>query len=118
MGINMSPEKLLREALCEYLDKEGTSRTGAYRDIIVDLLHIASKDEELKKSIRTLINRKPDLHYLLEIGWEGYLEECKEAELDEAFNTERKKLPLLINKEWHYKEAKDIYKKRLESGPL
>lgn len=110
----MIPIDYLKKALQAYINEHGASELGAYRDVVTDLLHLMREDTSIHKSQPCLLNGKPDSRNLLNDAWDAFQEELLNKEIEEIDkHAAKKKLPLLVNRKWEFKEAENYYKKQL-----
>lgn len=111
---SLNPKELIREVVRLYAEDQGASTFGSYRDVVIDLLHLASDDKALMKdTYLATLKGKADLHQILDEGWSGYLEERQNNEIEKIGNIKRKDLPLHIHDEWEFEESKEYFKERL-----
>lgn len=109
----MTPKDYLKKALQAYINEHGASELGAYRDVATDLLHLMREDTSVHKSLPSLVG-KPDCRYILDEAWDAFQEELLNKEIEEIDkHAAKKKLPLLVNRKWEFKDAEVYYKEQL-----
>jgi len=101
---------LLKQAIALYLNEDGASDYGAYRDAITDVLHLAYEKFKPMKSLQPL------QAFTQGSAWEAFQEELEQKEHDEINRLhQQKKLPLHIHKKWFFPTSK-LYFDQLLKG--
>jgi hypothetical protein len=96
------------------LYKKEATAFGAYRDAVTDILHLLRADKTAQKNLHSRFG-KPDYFHVCSEGWDVFLEECVNAEIEIIDKAARKnQLPLLINHKWEFAEAVEYYKELMK----
>ncbi len=122
------PKKLtakdhIRKAIKGYLEDHEASQMGSYCDLMIDLLHIAFNDKELRKEwlkpdkgITSNPNWTVTLKdQILGNGYANFEEEREQLESDFLYGINPEDLPLYINHEWEWEFMADEFEKRLKN---
>lgn len=101
-------KKLIRETLKAYQEEDGATEKGSYRDLVTDLLHIAS----MKKTYKGR-----DIHCeILDEAWDMYLEERKTKEQDRITKIPAKDLSLHLHDEFEFEESRSYLEERIKEA--
>lgn len=110
-----TPKDLIREAVRLYQEEQGATSLGSYRDVVTDLLHTAAEDKSLHKDLPK-IDKRTDLHYILDEGYDMYQEERRNAEAEKIGSIKEENLPLHINDDFEFEENRADFKRRLSGS--
>lgn len=111
----MNARDHIKAAIQIYRDYDGATDFGSYRDLVTDMLHILKADTAAHKVLPTQ-NGYPDYFHVCNEGWDIFVEECVNAEINIIDKAAREnKLPLLVNHKWEYSDAEEYYKEKLKN---
>lgn len=106
--------ELLRQAVQEFLQTDDATNQGAYRDAITDLLHLAYKDEKIRKAFREN-SRDNFLDYLfydiLENGYGVFEEEAENRDMGDLIKFPIEKVRTYVT---HFSNCRKKILKRVE----
>lgn len=107
---------LIEEAIHEYQSGDEATRLGSFRDLVTDLLHLASSDEILCAEQ----NNPPDwdgkLEGLILTGAVGvFYEEKQTQEYEKVSAIPADELPLYIGHEWAWATSKQLFQERIKN---
>jgi len=122
MARKLNARDHLKKAIKYYLEVDGASNIGSYRDVITDTLHLAFKDKKLRKEwvkpdkgVKDNANWDATLKdQLLWAGYDNYNEERENKELRKLNLIPAKDLPLYIDHPWEF--VADEFEKRLKNA--
>jgi hypothetical protein len=104
----------LQQAVKAYLEEDGASDMGAYRDAVTDILHLAKKDRRVFRS--KAIGGSLDMlnHWITQSAFDGFQEELETAEVRKVRRIPQKKLALHLNDKFEFDGAIREFEERLK----
>jgi hypothetical protein len=114
--MSLKAKRLLKQAVKAFLEEDGASDIGAYRDCVTDILHLAYKEARAKitkpaKATLDYLN-----NFICAMGFEAFQEELENAEVNKVDKIPDKKLPLHTADEFQFPVAKNQFEERLKTG--
>ena len=108
-------KKLLKQAVKVYLEEDGATEMGSYRDAITDLLHMAKKNKVVMKDAGD--EPYPHLKFeLLDSCYDIFLEESESTEYDKVVNIPARELPLHLDDKFFFDSSRKLFDERLKSN--
>lgn len=112
----------LKKAVKYFLEEDGATEMGSYKDAVTEILHLAFSDKKLRKNwikpdrgARNNPNWDATLKdHLLWSAYEVFEEEREEAELRFLNSINKKDLPLHIDHPWEF--VKREFEERLKNA--
>jgi len=117
--MSITARNFLKKAMGAYLEEDGATLQGSFRDALTDLFHIAFNNKRLRK--KAAYDKASNLDwesYLKNLSNEAYLifiEEREQAENHLVEKTRQSDLPLLVSKDWEFNSTIQILDRRLRS---
>lgn len=106
--MSVKARKLIRETLKAYQEEDGATEKGSHRDLVTDLLHIAS----MKKAYKGR-----DIHCdILDEAWDMYQEERKTKEQDRITKIPVENLSLHLHDEFEFEESRSYLEERIKEA--
>jgi hypothetical protein len=108
-------KKLLKQAVKVYLEEDGATELGSYRDAFTDLLHMAKKDRAIMKKAwdDPYIYLKTNL---VNDAFEAFVEESESIENALIAKLKTKNLPLHLDDKFHFDSSCKLFDERLKSN--
>jgi hypothetical protein len=103
-------KKLIKQAIKIIKEEDGTSAVGCYRDVVIEVLHLANK------KFRTDPYSGPYMlrHWICSMGFEAFEEELEIVETEKVNAIPDEDLPLHHITEFEYPASKLRFEERLK----
>ena len=117
--------EFLLKAVANYVEEDGASELGGYRDVITDIMHAAFDDMALRKRHQPHANSLAESNQnwdaflkdqLVMAGYDAFQEERETAENKMVENISREDLPIYVNERWEFASSLQIYESRVKDG--
>jgi hypothetical protein len=116
--MSLKAKRLLKQAVKAFLEEDGASDIGTYRDCVTDILHLAYKEAraKIKKPAKDTLDYLN--HFICAMGFEAFQEELENAEIEKVNKIPDSKLPLHSMDEFSFDVAKTQFEERLKTGVI
>jgi len=106
--------KHIKEAVKAHLVDDGASELGKYRDVVLEVLHLAYKDRKVTKGKKDLDTRSMLKDMLLTEAFSGFEEEITNNEINKICKISKENLPLHLNDTWETEDGHQYFNEKIK----